>query len=507
MPRRLLLLATLALAACGTLSGDDNRPEYRAYWAETFNTRLGTRADIDAVIDAAAQSNANALFVQVRRRGDSWYLDSKEPLTEVAGVGEPDATGRWTLDPLRYLIDQAHARSIEIHAFVIVGAVYRDDPATKLPVDPNHVFLQHVWDRIANAPYNDERQWATRSLATSSDVSSGGYRFGTEWYLDLGHPGAAAYTVDVLAHLVAHYAVDGIHLDRIRYPEAPIDSGQPLGINVGYNPTSVARFNARHGKSGDPKSNDALWNAWRREQVTSFVRRLYITTKAIRPSVKVSAALITFGAGASASGGFANTEPYYRVFQDWNTWSEEGILDLLVPMIYKRESVAAQAAQYDDWTRFTVATAREDGRHGLIGIGAYLNTLEHTTRQARRAHDNGADGVVFYSLATTSTDRGNADFFAAMKSGPFATPVAPPALLLTTGHVAGVVENSDGAEVRIERIGSTSSRTTITDGNGWFGFAHLAPGRYRVDSCTVEVRLGEVTTVPDHCSPRRRAAR
>ena len=46
--------------------------EYRAYWVETFNTPLGTSAQIDRVVDAAVASNANALFVQVRRRGDSW---------------------------------------------------------------------------------------------------------------------------------------------------------------------------------------------------------------------------------------------------------------------------------------------------------------------------------------------------------------------------------------------------------------------------------------------------
>jgi len=69
--------------------------EYRAYWVDSFHTPLGTHSDIDRVIEVAVQSHANALFVEVRRRGDSWYLDSKEPLTEVDGVGEPDASGVW----------------------------------------------------------------------------------------------------------------------------------------------------------------------------------------------------------------------------------------------------------------------------------------------------------------------------------------------------------------------------------------------------------------------------
>src|SRR5512132_1196167 len=120
--------------------------EYRAFWAEAFNTPLASHEDIDRLIGAAIDSNANALFVQIRRRGDSWYLESREPLTEEPGVGEPDSRGRPTFDPLQYLIEQAHGNAIEVHAFMIVGAVYREDPAQRLPADPDHVFLHHIWD-------------------------------------------------------------------------------------------------------------------------------------------------------------------------------------------------------------------------------------------------------------------------------------------------------------------------------------------------------------------------
>ncbi len=323
------------------------------------------------MVDAAVASNANALFVQVRRRGDSWYLDSKEPLTETAMVGEPDATGRWTLDPLRYLIEQAHARGIEVHAFVIVGSIYNADPSVKRPADPNHVFNRHFWDPSSSAliPKSDRNQWSTRSLPHNIEGTTwDGQRYGTEWYIDPGNPDAAAYTVDVLTHLVRRYDVDGLHLDRIRYPEAPIDkpAGEAWGINIGYNETSVARFVSRHGsaartyegaEAGYPVSNDPLWNQWRRDQVTALVRRIWLSATAVKPTVAVSAALITFWTGPTASGGFEKTEAYYRVFQDWESWTEEGILDLLAPMDYKREHDAAGRAQFDDWMAFT-RTAR-----------------------------------------------------------------------------------------------------------------------------------------------------
>lgn len=404
MYARQLSSAVLALLFAASLQA----AEYRAYWVDTFNTPLAAQADVDRIVDAAGRSNANAVFAQVRRRGDSFYLDSKEPPTEAPGLGG--------FDPLRALIEQAHARGIEVHAFTIVTAVYNADPAARLPADPNHVFLKHIWDRETNAPYTDSRQWATRAASHNrTGTTYEGQRFASEWYIDLGHPDAAAYTIEVLAHLAARYDVDGIHLDRIRYPEAPIDrpSGEPPGMNVGYNATSVARFNERYGRFGEPKSNDPQWDDWRREQVTTFVRNLYVRLKQIRRTIRVSAALITFGAGPAASGSFAGTEPYWRVFQDWERWAREGILDILVPMIYRREHTPSQAAQFDDWVRFSADTAQSTNRLVIAGVAAYLNGIEGTLRQTRRARAAGADGIIFYSFANPSD---------ALTSNPFSLP-------------------------------------------------------------------------------------
>ncbi|MBA3440301.1 MAG: family 10 glycosylhydrolase [Pyrinomonadaceae bacterium] len=580
------LLTSPAATITARAQGESSGPEYRAYWVETFNTALGTHADIDRVIDAAVQSNANAIFAQVRRRGDSWYLDTKEPLTQVPGVGEPDENGNWTFDPLRYLIEQAHARSIEVHAFVIIGSIYNAHPTiTGLPRDPKHVFNQHFWNSETGALYDDvdPRQWATRSLVHNPDGTSfAGHRYGAEWYIDLGHPEAAAYTVDVLTHLVKQYALDGIHLDRIRYPEAPIDrylGQQPLGINTGYNETSVRRFKARHADAatyyqesdigtnvgtetapriitaadvGYPRTNDLLWNDWRREQVTNFVRRLYLSATAASPRIKVSAALICFWTGPVASGGWERTESYYRVYQDWRAWAEEGILDVLVPMIYKREHVELERAQFDDWLAFTKELARANNRHALPGLGAFVNSVEGTLRQARRSlarapfeEEEKADGVIFYALGNTtpgtivgnSTNaavtnnpfsypesgistpkRANENFFAALRTGAsadgatrfehealtslfpisVATPDMPWKSAPVVGHVMGLVKGRndvrlDGAKVTIKNLITGRTRKAKTDGSGFYGALDLAQGWYiasaRTDNCLLFSRI------------------
>ncbi|MCA1626231.1 MAG: family 10 glycosylhydrolase, partial [Acidobacteria bacterium] len=595
----LVFFVVLSVLVLPSFVKAQNNPEYRAYWVETFNTQMGTRAEIDRIVDAAVQSNANAIFAQVRRRGDSWYLETKEPLTQVAGVGEPDATGKWMIDPLKYLIEQSHARNIEVHAYVIVGSIYNAHPTiTGVPRDPNHVFNQHFWDKTTNAPYTDSRQWSTRSLPHNPDGTTfNGQRYTAEWYIDPGHPDAAAYTVDVLTHLVKNYDVDGLHLDRIRYPEAPIDrpAGQPLGINTGYNETSVNRFKARYGNQatyyqasdigtnvntaaapryitaadvGYPKTNDPLWNNWRREQVTNVVRRIYLNATAVKPEIKVSAALICFWTGPTASGGWEKTEAYYRVFQDWRAWTQEGTLDILAPMIYKQEHIASVRAQYDDWLTFTKELARANNRHSVPGLGVYVNSIEGSLRQTRRAlarppyetsNAPAADGVIFYALGNTlpgvtsnnSTNaavpnnpfsypipgistpkRPNADFFAALRTGASANgltrfedillaPLFPTVVPVpdmswksqpTEGYVMGFAKRADAspldaATVTITNLNTGNTRTTVTDGSGFYGGLKLTPGQYLVKavlnnetlySCVAEVSAGTVTTADLH---------
>ena len=570
-------------------------PEYRAVWVETFNTPLGTRAEIDRVIASAEAGRINAIFAQVRRRGDSWYLDTLEPLTQVANVGEPDSSGGWTLDPLKYLIEQAHTRGIEVHAFVIIGTVYNAHPTiTGLPRDPKHAFNQNFWDRSTSAlyPTSDLRQWSTRALPhNATGTTFDGQRFGAEWYIDFGHPAASAYTVDVLTHLVRQYDLDGIHLDRIRYPEAPID--QPAGgiaawgINVGYNETSVNRFRTRYGSaatyyttedigknvssdaaprrigSGDvgyPRTGDSLWNDWRREQVTNFARRLYLNVTAVKPRIKVSAATIAFWTGPVGSGGWERTEAHYRVFQDWRSWVQEGILDLATPMIYKREHSALERTQYDDWLSFTKTLAASSGRQSVAGLGAYLNGVEGTLRQARRAlarapfetGNTAADGVIFYALGSTAgttvgnstsaavttnpfsyptaglntPKRTNDDFFAGLTTSAarsdstlfedpadpslFATTVPPPDMpwktAPTLGHVMGFALDADGQPLDgafvtlVPRSVSAASRSARADGGGFYGVVGIAPGAYtgRIVHGTTQLAVCEFAVTPGH---------
>ena len=141
------------------------RTEYRAFWVDTFNTTLNNHTDILNVVNRAKAANANALFAQVRRRADAWYLTPLEPKFVNIAPG---------FDPLADLIATAHAEGIEVHAFVIMGAIHISTPvppAITLPASPLHVFNQHggynpATQTIVPGPNN----WLTRALLPDSGL-------------------------------------------------------------------------------------------------------------------------------------------------------------------------------------------------------------------------------------------------------------------------------------------------------------------------------------------------
>ncbi|HMV84875.1 MAG TPA: family 10 glycosylhydrolase [Blastocatellia bacterium] len=550
----LFLAATLLTppaAAQSTPSG-----QYRGFWVDTFNTPLNNHNDVLAVVNNVRLANCNAVFVQVRRRGDSWYLNSLEPRADRT----PIEAG---FDPLADLIREAHANAIEVHAFVIIGAVWNSDPTSRAPESANHVFNQHGFNPATGRVYEGRANWLTRTLlpdttGTDTSIRFGGHRFGSDFWIDLGHPDAADYTLRVLLHLVRNYDVDGLHLDRIRYPELAVSGQTPTsGVSIGYNETSVARFNKRYSLTGNPAQNDPQWNKWRRDQVTNFVRRVYLSAIAVKPALKVSAALIAFGGGPATESGWEAAECYWRVFQDWRAWTQEGILDVAVPMNYKREHTASQVPLLDTWNEWTKNHAYD--RATLLGLGVFLNSVEGTLRQVRRAVapsalGNRSQGVVFYSFAVSNEAvtanpfsfppnqntplRPIAELAAGLTTGKsvngsqayedasanpvavFAQPAAVPVLQWKAnpqvGHLMGIArtktgEAIDAGEVTIARLadGTTpikgrTSVTTATDGNGFYGGVDLAPGKYRVTVtpagesafatvCTATVVTGQVT--------------
>jgi uncharacterized lipoprotein YddW (UPF0748 family) len=72
-------LALLAFLALAPYAEAQTGGQYRAFWVDTYNTRLNNAADVTTIVERVKGAGANAVFVQVRRRGDAWYLRGREP--------------------------------------------------------------------------------------------------------------------------------------------------------------------------------------------------------------------------------------------------------------------------------------------------------------------------------------------------------------------------------------------------------------------------------------------
>ncbi|MBI4889730.1 MAG: family 10 glycosylhydrolase, partial [Acidobacteria bacterium] len=462
-------------------------------------------------------------------------------------------------DPLQDLIQTAHANGIEVHAFVIMGAVWNKNPTFAPtatlgpPTSPRHVFNQHGgFDAATGRIEPGANNWLTRSLLAdgTAGITFQGHRFGSEFWLDFGHPEAAEYSASVVLDLVRRYDIDGLHLDRIRYPDFSATGQTPTtGTNIGYNAVSVWRFQEYYGiphEAAAPEPGDPRWAQWRRDQVTGVVRRIYLNAVAMRPNLVVSAALIAYGGGPTTEAAWGSAEAYWRVYQDWRAWLEEGILDIAIPMNYKRESVAQQAGWYDQWTEWT--RTHQYGRGAMMGLGIYLNSIEGTLRQTRRAVEaEGLIGVNFYAMANPDAAvaanphsvpagadtpvRGFGEFASGLVTGKsvdgsaayedlaaqpvavFAEEAKPPRLAWKVspkaGHLMGYARRADGmpldsADVYVFDARGQQVRTTRADGNGFFGVADLEPGEYAVIadlrgehqvSLTVTVTAGRVSEI------------
>jgi uncharacterized lipoprotein YddW (UPF0748 family) len=193
------------------------------------------------------------------------------------------------------------------------------------------------------------------------------------------HPENFALERDSMLEVVRNYAVDGIHFDYIRYPDA--DACYCNGCRERFQRATGAKIehwpeDVLTGKYAEP------FGDWRREQITRLVRAVSQEAHQLRPGVKVSAAV------------FGNWESARRVVgQDAKAWVDAGYLDFVCPMDYESKD-----ADFSKWVRSQVAAVN----HKIpcyAGIGAHkLSGPEQLARQIQLSRDLGADGFVLFNL-------------------------------------------------------------------------------------------------------------
>ncbi len=367
----------LPLVAKGTA------PEFRALWVTRFDwTRAdGTWAQPSALVNVAEQAaaaNFNVLLFQVRGVGDAYYAPGYEPWASRLTGTVSDTLGTSPgFDPLAVLIEAAHARGLQVHAYLNVYPTWRcgvgAPPDGTDPLHPFWAFSRNngvswsAW-RVYNPDGNP------MNLMTCS-----GYLWATPAW-----EGVRSHFLHVVTDLVTRYDLDGIHLDFVRYP----------GRNYSYDPFTPSF------------SDNAARSDWQREQVNLLVRETYQAVKASRPEVWVTAAV--GGVYQNRWGWPSFSQGYSDYYQDSKRWLREGWVDGIMPMLYPANP-SSDCPDSTVWSlerfRILVADFAADagGRYVFPGIhGGYacfndiLNRIQVSRELGTGGHAIFAHGPVNY---------------------------------------------------------------------------------------------------------------
>ncbi len=371
MKRTFLHITLLLLLLPFVLQAQPKR-EFRASWLTTVwaidwptswgdvNKGRQQQEELKALVDSLEAARMNAVFFQVRGFCDAMYNSAYEPwskyLTGTRG-GEP------TYDPLGVLVEYAHSKGIEVHAWM---NPYRYSTSNEtygtLPTDYS----------------NTHPEWL---------VNCGGY-----YILNPCLPEVKTRIAAVVADLVEHYDVDGVIFDDYFY-----QSGYQNSYDEAY-------YQATGG--GMSRAD------WRRAQVNEMVRMVHDTIRAVRPYVH-------FGIGPAGIAGKANTsapvygvEPcpvgsdwqYNGIYSDPLAWFDQKTIDYMAPQCYW---TIGSSNDYDVLTDWWCKMGSHFGRHMYPsedlsgGKGKSSSMSEEIGKQMilDREHDRlGAPGSCWYSL-------------------------------------------------------------------------------------------------------------
>ena len=404
IPARILLVsACLAtfLAIGGATAHARREAEVRGLWV--VRTSLVSPAAIAGMVDAAADAGINALFVQVRGRGDAYYRSGIEPRGALL-AREPAS-----FDPLATVIDAAHARGIAVHAWVNVGLVA---DASNLPASPQHLVRAHPeWLMLPRelAGAAARRRPDGRLVADLARWTRANSARVEGLYISPVPRGARAHAAAIARDLARRYALDGLHLDYVRYPNETFD----------YSRAALAEFRAsladdltaselaaldRRARTSPTLFADRYpqrWEEFRRARVTALVAGMAAAAREGRPGIRISAAVVPDPAAALAS-----------KLQDWPAWAARGLVDALCPMAYA-EDRASFTAQID-------AVHRAAGDLPVwAGIGAYRLTAAETASRIREARRAGSEGVLLFSYDSVSSGRDGRRYLADVSRAAF----------------------------------------------------------------------------------------
>ncbi|HTG65952.1 MAG TPA: family 10 glycosylhydrolase [Flavobacterium sp.] len=298
-----LFISVLLLSFGSTQAQEKNdhpKNEFRAVWIATVanidwpikNTDSveKQKADFLAILDAYKRLNYNVVIVQIRTAGDALYPTNLAPWSKYL-TGKQGQAPVPFYDPLEWMINEAHNRGFEFHAWLNPYRATMDLNTTVLSKD--HDVLKHP-------------EWMIK--------------YGGKYYYNPALPEVQNHLMTVVEEVVTKYDIDAIHFDDYFYPYKVV--GEIFNDTAAYK---------KYGKGMNIED-------WRRDNVNTYVKNTFNSIKKLKPWVQFG--ISPFGVwrnksvdpkGSDTQAGQTN---YDDLYADPMAWMEGNYIDYILPQLY-----------------------------------------------------------------------------------------------------------------------------------------------------------------------------
>ena len=400
------------------------------------------KKDYLALLDYYKGLHFNAVIVQIRTSGDALYPTKLAPWSKYL-TGQQGTAPKTQEDPLNWMIEAAHQRGLEFHAWLNPYRATMDLNTAGL--NPNHDFHKH-------------RKWMLK--------------YGSKWYYDPGLPEVKTHLLQIIDEVVENYDIDAIHFDDYFYPYREPNVEFPDQASY-----------AAYKKPGQSKDD------WRRQNVDQLILALSETIKNKKPWVQFG--ISPFGVwrnqskdpkGSPTQAGQTN---YDDLFADVILWMKNGWIDYLIPQLYwsMEHRLASHRVLADWWSNNSY------GVPVYLGNGPYkiredsdaawkepkeLITQVHYGRTLPQIQGN-----AFFSARSIYTK--NQDIAQLLKKDVYDRPVLPPAfepktpLAITLPVILDLQGSPEKIQMQLEKSLDPAIRYALVQGGNDLNSLHLAP--------------------------------
>ena len=348
--------------------------EMKGIWVATlFNLDYPSKATTNpeilksetiTILDNIQDAGLNTIFLQIRPSSDAFYKSDFFPWSKYL-TGSQGTPPDSNFDPLKFWIDEAHKRNIELHGWL---NPYRITKKTKKEAnfDTSGLYFSN--------PALLHPEWVVKH-------SDGNL------YYNPGLPEVRNFIIESTIEIIDNYDIDGIHFDDYFYPGRTFEDEETY---------------KKYGSDFFTIEN------WRRNNVNILISSLYKSIK--EKDASVSFGISPFGIWANKSSNYlgSNTrgsQSFYDHFADSKSWIRDGSIDYIAPQLYW--NIGFEIADYETLAYWWSDAVKNSNVKLYIGHAIYRagNSDENSPwygndeiKKQLALNDgiNGVSGSIFY---------------------------------------------------------------------------------------------------------------